>query len=240
MIDHRQSSGTPADQYLYAIFNSSTDFASFCGQGCILGLSPLAGPGDDWGRVGIGVGYGGDNSVETAAHEVGHAHGRGHAPCGTGQGLDPSFPSSNGSIGTQGYDLITQQLVAASTKDFMSYCDPTFISEYNFGNLFQRMRTVNNADVATPPLLAPQVFERVIIDENGHASWGAALTLTRSPAGEPTTVTTQGSGGEVQLTGYYYPYSHLDGGLLLVPQQGLQQAGEVSFSLAGQRQVLSR
>ena len=54
------------------------------------------------------------DSVNTAAHEVGHAHGREHAPCGGAQSTDPSFPYSNGGIG--GVILVVAYLLLAAIR----------------------------------------------------------------------------------------------------------------------------
>ena len=43
-------------------------------------------------------------------------------------------------------------------------------------------------------------------------------TLDLPPAGELTTVTVTTPSGESDVTGHFYPYDHLDGGLLLFPQ----------------------
>jgi hypothetical protein len=96
-----------------------------------------------------GIGYVGDGSLngrtalgwddsgtrdEVAAHELGHNWGRNHAPCGTPlpAGLDPSYPRSNGSIGSYGLDVSTASLKASTLPDIMGYCDPKWISDYTY------------------------------------------------------------------------------------------------------------
>jgi hypothetical protein len=67
------------------------------------------------------------------AHELGHNFGRNHAPCGGPSGPDPAYPYANASIGTWGLDLPALQLKAPGTyKDLMSYCNPDWISDYNY------------------------------------------------------------------------------------------------------------
>jgi hypothetical protein len=67
------------------------------------------------------------------AHELGHNFGRSHAPCGNPGGPDPQYPYANASIGTWGLDLPALQLKAPGTyKDLMSYCNPDWISDYNY------------------------------------------------------------------------------------------------------------
>ena len=72
---------------------------------------------------------------DVMAHELGHNLGLRHAPCGGAGGPDPSFPYSDGSIGTWGYDFQRGRPVGPSTPDFMSYCGPPDgISDYHFSN----------------------------------------------------------------------------------------------------------
>jgi hypothetical protein len=67
------------------------------------------------------------------AHELGHNFGRSHAPCGNPAGPDPGYPYVNASIGTWGIDLPAMALKAPGTyKDLMSYCNPDWISDYNY------------------------------------------------------------------------------------------------------------
>lgn len=218
VINLRQSDGAAYDEYYYGIFAPASSFSAYCAGGCVAGLSVLAeSPTDAWARAGIGVGFGGVISAETAAHEIGHEHGRGHAPCGVNQGLDYSFPYSNGGIGSWGYNLLTGQLVSPSgMADFMSYCSPTWISDYNFGQLFNRIRLVNGAQISVPAELYDRTYERLALSPDGSSSWLEPLVLHLPPLGQQIDLTVELEDGTLaQLTGHFYPYSHLGGGVLL-------------------------
>ncbi|MDE2985864.1 MAG: hypothetical protein OXU69_14265 [Gemmatimonadota bacterium] len=66
------------------------------------------------------------------AHELGHNLSLGHAPCGTAG--DPRYPLPDGSVGTFGFDFDTgmESVVHPRTRDFMSYCNPTWVGAWHF------------------------------------------------------------------------------------------------------------
>jgi hypothetical protein len=67
------------------------------------------------------------------AHEVGHNMGRSHAPCGGAGGPDATYPHSGGSIGIWGLDVAARELKNPATYyDLMGYCDPDWVSDYNW------------------------------------------------------------------------------------------------------------
>jgi hypothetical protein len=68
-----------------------------------------------------------------AAHEWGHNWSLRHAPgCGA-TNLDVGFPYGDGKIGIWGMDVGPRALKSPSTYyDFMSYCGPEWISDYNY------------------------------------------------------------------------------------------------------------
>ncbi|MBM4373683.1 MAG: hypothetical protein FJ095_01265 [Deltaproteobacteria bacterium] len=236
IVDYRQKSGAGNDEYYYGVFNAAASFASFCSQGCVAGLSLLAGPNDAMARAGIGVGFTGDETTGTAAHEIGHQHGRPHAPCGVSQSVDPLFPHKDGSIGTWGFDLITKQLIKPDAPDFMSYCHPEWISDFNFGKLFDRLKLVNNAAWLGGEEV---VYERVAIDAAGRARWLGEVTNASAPSGEPTTLEVETDDGPEQLVGHFYPYSHVGGGVMLVPRTKAPLRS-LDFSFGGARIHLPR
>ena len=90
------------------------------------------------------------NDQVTMAHELGHACGRPHSPCGTpGDAAYPAYEpydpagTPTASIGEYGLDISTGAVKSPATfKDFMSYCGPRWIS------LFVHGRLVNNAALA--------------------------------------------------------------------------------------------
>jgi hypothetical protein len=69
---------------------------------------------------------------EVMAHELGHNFGRLHAPCGGPAGVDNQFPYSGATIGAFGYDLSGGALKTPVLRDLMSYCDPSWISDYTY------------------------------------------------------------------------------------------------------------
>ncbi len=77
----------------------------------------------------------GQLDLDTFAHELGHNMGLRHAPCGSASNPDPNFPYQDGSIGAFGYETragITQIVDPSEYWDLMTYCDPSWISDYHF------------------------------------------------------------------------------------------------------------
>ncbi len=81
------------------------------------------------------------------AHELGHNMSLYHAPCGGAGGPDASFPRPDGSIGVWGYDFRTGKLVDPGRRDLMSYCEPSWVSDYYFSNAL-RFRLHDEVDGA--------------------------------------------------------------------------------------------
>ena len=93
---------------------------------------------------------------ETFVHEVGHSMNLFHAPCGGAGGPDPNYPYDDGGIGAWGYNFADGSLVdpgrpgsAGRIYDVMSYCDPTWISDYQFARAM-RYRSQSEGE-AQPP-----------------------------------------------------------------------------------------
>jgi len=123
----------------------------------------LFGPGVDTGSVGGcgggGVGVGRVLSGGTAAHEIGHALGRKHAPCdnvtrcATPRNTDDNYPEYSGydsdSIGEYGFDPTSMfgVKVPANAHDIMGYSGDKWISPYNYKALMSAIpgTTINGA-----------------------------------------------------------------------------------------------
>jgi hypothetical protein len=90
-----------------------------------------------------GVSTGSIGDQVTMAHELGHACGRPHSPCGTPG--DPAYPAyepydpagtPTASIGEYGLDISNGAIKSPATfKDFMSYCGPRWVSLFVYGRL---------------------------------------------------------------------------------------------------------
>ncbi len=100
-----------------------------------LGLVGLK-PGNGGFIAGIGViGQGASLAIDfdsdTSVHELGHNFGLDHAPCGGVAGADRNYPDPNGKIVSTGFDGVK---LVDPTKyvDIMSYCNPVWVSEYNY------------------------------------------------------------------------------------------------------------
>ncbi|MEA2746920.1 MAG: hypothetical protein QOI41_1063 [Myxococcales bacterium] len=238
----RKTDGVAADVYYYGALAPTSSFNSFCGGGCVTGLSTVVdSPQTSFLRASVGVGYTGDDSVNTAAHEVGHAHGRNHAPCGGASGVDPNFPYSNASIGTWGYDIFAKTFLAPTVgKDMMGYCPNEWVSDYTYTALFDRIASLNgnplsnatgttaagsgnfqaSTEVAGPSAHEGGTFRMANVAADGAVTWTNDIELDQEPtAGKSLVATFTGAnGGTVGThTAHFYPYDHLPGGVLVVP-----------------------
>ncbi|MCA9621241.1 MAG: hypothetical protein KC731_19600, partial [Myxococcales bacterium] len=178
IADLRQNDNAPFDEYYYGIFNPADSFNSYCSGGCVTGLGFVGGPSDDSSHAAIGVGFSGGTSVDTAVHEVGHNHGRPHAPCGNVSGADGSYPYSNATLGVWGFNLLSGQLYGPNDyRDMMSYCDPPWISDYQYDKIFERVQFTNNASIQVPPSMQNLTWDRVELGPNGTTTPMSAITM---------------------------------------------------------------
>lgn len=213
----RKKDGAPADVYYYGLVAPTSSRSVYCAGGCTTGICSVPGPEDTFLRACVGVGFTGASSAGTLAHELGHAHGIYHAPCGGARGPDSSFPYSGGKIGTWGWDARSSKLIdPAKTADFMGYCSPDWVSDYAFGKLARRMNHVANAASVVGGESSTWQFAH--LQPDGRLEWGVDITLNEPMFGEPHTVSYVTEGGaRASVTGYFYPYAE-EGGALLVPK----------------------
>ncbi len=225
----RQQEHPRGDVYYYGLLTPSSSAQAFCGGGCVAGLSNQTSANDDYGRGSIGLGVFPDGtdigSSDTMAHELGHAHGRGHAPCGGAGGPDAAFPYSGGGIGSWGYDLTLDRLRQPTTyKDLMGYCSPNWISDYTFGAIQDRISYVNGNPAVYVPAgegREPGEFMSFLIDGEGNITRVPDVTLNAPAVGGASSATLVDEVGNVvqEITGFYYPFAEEQfGGTLLVPK----------------------
>lgn len=236
----RQTENVPDDVYLYGVFLPTQTLFEFCATGCMLGVTLLNDSPPDVGNVGLrlalGVGYP-EHGPDTAAHELGHAHGRKHVNCGPGldpKSIDALYPHSGNTIGDFGYDLTTGELRdPAVFSDFMGYCEKRWISGYNYSALFQRSQNVN-----LPDLLLPEgtYFDYWLVPVGPRLpSTAFQKVRRRTPLLGGRTVQVNADGKLVQ--GRYFDFDHLDGGWLFVPTSELARA---RFEIDGSRFDMTR
>ena len=119
--------------------------------------------------VGIQVGWFNNprQSTELVAHELSHAFGRRHAPCGAAGSPDQAYPYAGGTIGTYGYDvwnvndasLVSQK--TPQTPDIMGYCQLPWVSDYTFEGVLNFRRPIVAAAAVAQGMPEPQ--SRVLV-----------------------------------------------------------------------------
>lgn len=178
----RDAAAPPQNVFYFGMMAPSTSYDAYCPNGCILGYSNVADPDDVDSRGAIGVtvfpdGSGTGEAWDTVAHELGHALGRDHAPCGVELAdTDPSWPDDmlhrNASLGVYGYDFAKSRLLRPrSYRDVMSYCSPLWISDYTYQGIFERLAHIQGQGFRALGFEAPEPYRLARIGRHGDSSW---------------------------------------------------------------------
>jgi hypothetical protein len=151
----------------------------------------------------------GRTGAATMCHELGHAHGRFHAPCNV-QDPDPQYPYPGANIGVWGYDQRSDEFYQPTSKDMMSYCpEPrwsAWISDYTYQAILQRAVEVN-AQAETPAFFDASdtpVSWRLLVSDSAGVHWVKEPLLVRgTPDGDPMRAVIHGEHGPMQLVVVY-------------------------------------
>jgi hypothetical protein len=249
----RQRDKVGPDVYYYGLLTPASSMSSFCQGGCVAGLSTVADEDTPVLRASVGLGYVGEDSALTMAHEIGHAHGREHAPCGGAADVDPDYPYPQAQIGVWGYDIFDKALISPTKgRDMMGYCQNEWISDYTYKALFERIVVVNkatdasNAAQASSGSQTQQAFRyrMASVGSAGQLSWDGAgdIDLDADVDGRGSIVAARylsESGAEIMTrAARFFRFDHLPGGLLFVPQD--TTVPWASVRIDGYRQQLRR
>ncbi len=183
LLDLRSKEDLPGRVYVHGLVAPAATFEAFCSGGCTTGLGYVVDDDSDGStRVSSGVGFTGIDSGWTMVHEVGHQHGREHAPCGV-SGSDRAFPQRDGTIGLWGYDRSTPTMLNVRSHDFMSYCEDEWVSQYTWAGLLTRIQRVGSPVQAREAReLAPKTRVRLVHREHGRVTFVGEPFDLRLPA----------------------------------------------------------
>jgi len=228
----RQKDKVANDVYYYGLLAPTTSMSAFCQGGCVAGLSTDADENTPVLRASVGIGFVGQDAANTMAHEIGHAHGREHAPCGGASGVDPGYPYPQAQLGVWGYDIFEKTLISPTKgRDMMGYCPNEWVSDYTYNALFERITAIRTEK----KVLSAQSGSSASLERASRyriASVGAAGELTWDGASEidlddditgGSVVSARflsASGAEMATrSARFYRFDHLPGGFLFVPQE---------------------
>lgn len=232
LTDLREERSVRDTEYVYGLVVPATSMGEYCGRSCVAGLSWRAtDPTAAWARTSLGLGYAGVGAEDTFVHELGHAHGRMHTPCGGPASPDPDYPHAEGLLGTQGYDMDSDELIPADSRgDLMGYCSPRWVSDYTYAAFAERMAWVN----AEPMVLSPPGWPKrmLAIDAGPQPRFVGAMTLRAPPSGATETVEVLNAAGALlyEATAQVQSLEHTDRDVLLVPEPARRDAAKVRFA----------
>ena len=214
----RLQDGAPDDLYYYGLIMPEATIDNFCDAGCVLGLAMTEGESDlDPRRRGaLGIGYEHPETYTTVVHEVAHAHGRLHAPCAPGgqiAGVDSSYPNDTADTGDWGWDSRSNALKPPTSKDFMSYCRPTWISAYSYAALARRSNMINKS-----LKFSDTEWSNLLIPASGRARWSQGTTF-HTPLGPSETAFVKDAAGNTlkQIQVVRTPLADMDGAFVSLP-----------------------
>ncbi|MET0790186.1 MAG: zinc-dependent metalloprotease family protein [Polyangiaceae bacterium] len=220
----RKTDNVASDVYYYGLLKPVDTFKAFCGNGCTAGIGYVADTNTPGYRVAMGIAYSDQLSGETMAHEVGHNHGRNHAPCvppgSSIDGVDPDYPFPDGRTGVIGYDSRTKALLADTGTDLMGYCDNVWLSAYTYNGLADRVAAVNGVKSVYVDPAALQTWRVLLIGGSKGARWGVPITQPSLPEGAPVTARVVDAAGNLveEITVYRTEITDTGAASVMVPE----------------------
>ena len=214
IVELRNEETVASHVYYYGVITPTELEADYLGV-TGLGFTPFV--EDSWAQCAVGLGYSGQTSAEIMLHEIAHNHGRSHAPCGSAAGIDPNYPYPDGNIGQWGYDLLNVELKhLIDVYDIMTYCEPVWVSDYTYNGLYERTMAVHELSESKASFGSLREWASL---STGSNEPGPTLNLPAPPVGEDRTVLWLDAAGNIieEVTGIFFPYDHLDSGLVLYP-----------------------
>ncbi len=219
----RQTDGADDDVYYYGVVAPQGSMDAFCPYGCVAGLSAVVDEDAPFLRASIGVGFSGRDAAITMVHELGHAHGRDHSPCGGTSYVDGAFPYSTGEIGVWGYDAVGKKLIAPTHgTDMMGYCPNEWISDYTYNALFERISSVSASKHVA--FAAKARYRIATVAPDGELSWDDAeselpIALGAHGAGMLARYLAEDGTEVASRTARLFRFDHVPGGFLYVPAE---------------------
>lgn len=223
------------DVFYFGAMAPKASYSSYCTGGCILGFSTVAEETDIESRGSIGItvfqdGSGVKDAWDTLAHELGHAMGRDHAPCGIADpdDTDPDYPYPNASMGgVYGYDFDLMRLVKPKpARDLMSYCTPVWISDYTYRALFDRLDYIASESFRALAYAPSPLFRLARIRRDGQTAWLGERRRSGT-ARLATLDLLDGAGQRVgRIDAQVVAVDHARGGYVWLPARELAQSGQ--------------
>ena len=227
----RKTDSPAADVYYFGMLKPQDTFNQFCGQGCTAGIGYVTDAATASYRAAMGVAYADRISGITMAHEIGHNHGRNHAPCvppgSSISGVDPNYPFTDGRTGIIGYDFRSKSLLSDKGTDLMGYCDNVWLSEYTYDGIMERVATVNGAKSEIIDSAALQTWRVLLVGGSKGARWGIPISTPSLPEGTPVSARVYDSAGNFlqQVSAYRTAVSDSSAASIMVPEPKSDWAG---------------
>lgn len=243
LYDLRSAAHAPHQVFYYGIMAPARSFDAFCPSGCVVGYSIVADATDvdARGAIGVGVfpdGSGAGDAWDTLAHELGHALGRDHAPCGITDpsDVDPNWPldmaHQSAGLGVYGYDFARSRLIKPrQARDVMSYCQPVWISDYTYQGIFERLDYIQAHRLRALAATPPELFRLARIRRDGRASWLGDRVKNGAAASRELDLLDSGGQLVGRIRAQLARVDHGAGGYVWLPARALNESGAAGVDL---------
>jgi hypothetical protein len=243
-LDHiyalRAAAAPAHDAFYFGAMAPAPSYSQYCGNSCVLGYSAVASETDVESRGSIGVtvfpdGSGTKDAWDTVAHELGHALGRDHAPCGISDpnDVDPDYPYANAGLGgIYGFDFDAMKLIRPkSARDVMSYCTPVWISDYTYRALFERLDIIASESFRVLAQAPSVPFRLARIRRTGETVWLGERYRRGNARAVPVMLLDAFGGVVGSVDAELVPLDHARGGYVWLPVNALGQRAAHSVDL---------